>query len=587
MCGVAGWQVEDNQNIQYDVLENMLNLIAHRGPDDSGTYFDHEFGVALGHRRLSIIDLSNASHQPMIDPQSGVVIAYNGELYNFRSLRTELETLGHHFNSRGDTEVFLRAFIEWGADCFNHFAGMFAVAIWDKRNQSLYLARDPTGMKPLYYGELPDRKGIVFASEVKAWLQIPEFQANLDQQSLQQFLEFGYTFDENRTILANVNKVPPGCYLKIQRGSIQSTHRYFTPPSAIPETEIKLAEKLEQFYETFKQVVSEHLIADVPVGILLSGGLDSSLLTSFASKHSQVTTITMSFAESAIDERGDAQIVAQYANTKHHEVIINPQEVINQIQNKAWIFDDLFADWGTFSTNILYQKCRDMGIKVVLVGEGSDELFAGYGTFVAPQCSQEWQIFKLYQRYSGRRYGQFYFDFRRIFKKYLNQSSNDFCQAVRLFEAQQQLPNNYVMKVDKASMAASVEARSPFLDRRIAELAYRLPTSSLLSKETNKLVLRQMAEKYQLLPDRVINRPKFGASIASSWIEENPQFRQFASDIILQPNSWCQKLGLKSAMEDYLIHGKKGCALPSNLSVFTHIAWRLLLLELWSSFYLK
>jgi asparagine synthase (glutamine-hydrolysing) len=587
MCGVFGWQLMPGQSIDDRVLQNALNSIDHRGPDDSGEYFDREFGVALAHRRLSIIDLSNASHQPMIDPQSGVVMVYNGELYNFQSLRSELETLGHHFNSRGDTEVFLWAFIEWGTDCFKRFAGMFAVAIWDGRTENLYLARDPTGMKPLYYGELPDRQGIVFASEVKAWLQLPGFQANIDRKSLQQFLEFGYTFDEDRTILAHVNKVPPGCWIEIQRGRIRSTHKYFTPPSAISEAAIKPTEQLEELYETFKQVVSEHLIADVPVGVLLSGGLDSSLLTAFASKHGQVTTLSMAFADSAIDERAEAQIVADYANTKHHEVVITPQEVIDQIQHKAWIFDDLFADWGTFSTNILYQKCRDMGIKVVLVGEGSDELFGGYGTFVAPQGSQEWQIFKLYQRYSGRRYGQFYLTFRKIFKKYLHKCGNDFCQAVRLFESQRQLPNNYVMKVDKASMASSVEARSPFLDRRIAELAYRLPTSSLLNQDTNKLILRQMAERYQLLPDRVFKRPKFGASIATSWIEDNPSFRQFAADILLQPNSWCSQLGFRSAMEDYLVHNKKGYALPSSLSIFSHIAWRLLLLELWADYYLK
>ncbi|MBD2187090.1 asparagine synthase (glutamine-hydrolyzing) [Pseudanabaena mucicola] len=587
MCGLVGWQSVSKQDIAPQVLDNALDSIAHRGPDDSGTYFDDDLGIALGHRRLSIIDLSDASHQPMIDPQAGVVIVYNGELYNFRSLRTQLETLGHHFKSRGDTEVVLRAFIQWGAGCFNYFAGMFAVAIWDKPNQSLYLARDPTGMKPLYYGELPDRKGIVFASEIKAWLQIPDFQVNLDQQSLQQFLEFGYTFDQDRTILANVKKIPPGFYLKVQRGKTQEICQYFTPPSALPETLIKPSDQLEHLYATFKQVVSEHLLADVPVGILLSGGLDSSLLTSLASKHGQVTTISMAFAESTIDERANAQIVAQYANTKHHEVIISPNEVIGQIQNKAWIFDDLFSDWGTISTNILYQKCRDMGIKVVLVGEGSDELFAGYGTFVQPHGIQEWQIFKLYQRYAGRRYGKFYPKFRNIFKNYLNISSGDFCQAVRLFESQRQLPNNYVMKVDKASMAASVEARSPFLDRRIAEIAYRLPSNYLLDQSSNKLILREMAQKYDLLPEVVSDRPKFGASIASSWIEENSQFRQFASDVILQPNTWCQKLGLQSAMEDYLIHGKKGYALPSNLSIFTHIAWRLLLLELWSGFYLK
>jgi len=587
MCGLFGWQLISGGILGSTVLTNALDSIAHRGPDDSGTYFDDDFGIALGHRRLSIIDLSNASHQPMRDRKSGVVIAYNGELYNFQSLRRELEILGHQFNSKGDTEVFLRAFIEWGTDCFERCAGMFAVAIWDGRTQSLYLARDAMGMKPLYYGKLPNNGGIAFGSEIKAWLQIPEFQAAINPDSLQQFLGFGYTFDDHKTILNDIYKVPPGHYLKIQSGEIKNTQRYFYPPSAISNSTINSEQQLEKVYETFKQVVSEHLISDVPVGILLSGGLDSSLLTSFASQQGQVTTITMAFADSAIDERNKAKIVAECFNTKHHEVVISPQDVIDQIQNKAWLFDDLFADWGAFSTNILYQKCRDMGIKVVLVGEGADELFAGYGTFVKPQGIQEWQILKLYQRYVGRRYGRFYLDFRNIFKQYLDKSSGDFCQAVRLFESQRQLPNNYVMKVDKASMAASVEARAPFLDRRIAEIAYKLPSNYLLNQTSNKLILREMARKYNLLPEEVLKRPKFGASIASSWIEDNPAFRQFARDVILQPNSWCQRLGLKSTMEDYLIHGKKGYAFPSDLSIFTHIGWRLLLLELWSSFYLK
>ena len=208
MCGIAGWLYQPGRAPAPQVLSAMTASIRHRGPDDEGSFRDESAGVALGHRRLSIIDLSTASHQPMADPASGVVLAYNGELYNFQALRRELQALGHSFHSSGDTEVVLRSYLQWGIDALDRFAGMFALALWDPRGATLHLARDATGMKPLYI--CPTAHGVAFASEVKALLQLPGFVARIAPASLQQYLEFGYVFAEHATMLQGVQKLAPG-----------------------------------------------------------------------------------------------------------------------------------------------------------------------------------------------------------------------------------------------------------------------------------------------------------------------------------------------------------------------------------------
>src|SRR6266404_459482 len=585
MCGVFGWFLKSGQSCDSAQLIAASETITHRGPDDRGYYSDEKQGIGFAHNRLSIIDLSSAGHQPMISEDGNFVLNYNGELYNFLQLRKELEGLGHRFVSRTDSEVVLRSFMEWGAASVERFCGMFAFAMWSKKSGRLFLARDPLGMKPLYYAALPGDKGFVFASEIKAFLSLQHFGLKVNRLALRQFLEFGYTFDNHATSVQGVNKLPPGHCLEVIAGIANSPRAFFTPPVPDKQDRRTLQEREEELHETLSEVVAQHLVADVPVGLLLSGGLDSSVTAALAARQGNITTISMGFAESEIDERPNARRVAEHIGSEHREVVIHPGEVSDSLEEVTWYFDDLFADWGTVSTRLLYKKCREQGTKVVLVGEGADELFGGYTIFDAAQQSNgpmPWRLFQLYRRYAGRRYGSQFPRFRSLMNDYLKQSDGDLFNAVRLFESRNQLPNNYVMKVDKASMSVSVEARAPFLDRRIAELAYKTPASYLLAGNTNKTLLRSMAERFQLLPRETAQRPKFGASIAASWMDESEVFRDYARRVILDGDGWVDELGLRPAMTDYFAGKRQGYTFPRAISIFSNLAWRLLLLNLWS-----
>jgi asparagine synthase (glutamine-hydrolysing) len=588
MCGIAGWFLKSNQHRDDAHLVAMADVIEHRGPDDRGYFYDRQRGVAFAHNRLSIIDLSPAGHQPMASEDGRFVLSYNGELYNFQELRRELEALGHQFHSRSDTEVVLRSFIQWGAAAVERFCGMFALAIWSAADGKLFLARDPLGMKPLYYTALPGDQGFVFASEIKAFLALPDFKVRISRAALQQFLEFGYTFDDHATSLEGVFKLPPGHLMEVVNGSPLTPKPFFTAPAPEATDRRDDQERETELYNTLSEVVAQHLIADVPVGLLLSGGLDSSVIAALAARHTRITTISMGFAESQIDERPHARLVASHIGSDHRELTIHPHEISEGLEDVAWFFDDLFADWGTVSTRMMYKKCREAGIKVVLVGEGSDELFGGYSIFEAARDLRgpmTWRLFQLYRRYAGRRYGSQFSKFLATMRGYLNQTGGDLFQAVRLFETRNQLPNNYVMKVDKASMSVSVEARAPFLDRRVAELAYRTPAGELLKNGTNKYLLRSMAERYELLPKEITRREKFGASIAASWMDDSQKFRGYARQIILDRNGWVDELGLRSAMTEYFDGRRAGYAFPRAISIFSNLAWRLLLLNLWSRRY--
>ena len=568
----------------------MADAIAHRGPDDRGYFLDPERGVALAHNRLSIIDLTPAGHQPLLNAEGDVALTYNGELYNFLVLKDELQRAGHQFSSRSDSEVLLRSFLQWGPACVERFCGMFAFAIWSAPPRKLLLARDPLGMKPLYYTQLPGGRGFVFASEIKAFLSLPDFRARLSHNAVEQFLEFGYSFDDHATVFEGVNKLPPGHWMEVADGSIQSMKPYFALPRPLADGDRDPEDREGDLYRTLSEVVAQHLISDVPVGLLLSGGLDSSITAALAARHARITTISMGFADSMLDERPFARVVADHIGSEHREVTIHPQSISDNLEEIAWYFDDIFADWGTVSTRLLYKQCREMGIKVVLVGEGADELFGGYPIFQTAQQLRGpvmWRLFQLYRRYAGRRYGGQFRRFVRIMKKHLADAEGDWFHAVRLFESRNQLPNNYVMKVDKASMSVSVEARAPFLDRRVAAQACRMPAHQLIGAGGPKAVLRSMAERFALLPPSITRRPKAGASIAASWIDESDGFRTYARHVILDREGWVDQLGLRGAMTDYFNGTRNGYAFPRAISIFSNLAWRLLLLNLWSRRYVR
>ena len=588
MCGISGWYLKPGEQRDRSHLRAMADAIAHRGPDDRGYYFDHASRVAFAHNRLSIIDLSAAGHQPMTSEDGLYALNYNGELYNFLELRKELEQRGHQFRSRSDTEVVLRSFIEWGPRSVERFCGMFAFAVWSAQSRKLFFARDPLGIKPLYYATFPSDKGFVFASEIKAFLRLPDFRVRVNRSAIEQFLEFGYTFETHATSLEGVYKLPPGHTMEVVEGVAETPRPFYIPKTSDTSDRPGAKEREEQLYNVLSEVVSQHLISDVPVGLLLSGGIDSSVAAALAARHTRITTISMGFAESKIDERPYARIVSDRIGSDHREVVIRPQEISDSLEEVTWYFDDLFADWGTVSTRLLYQKCREQGIKVVLVGEGSDELFGGYSIFEEARQSRGptmWRLFQLYRRYAGRRHGSQFGKFSNLMRSYLQQSGGDMFDAVRLFETRNQLPNNYVMKVDKASMSVSVEARAPFLDRRVADLAYATPARHLLTGNTNKYLLRSMAERFDLLPREITRRAKFGASIAASWMDESEQFREYARQVILDRRGWVDELGLRGAMTDYFGGRRKGYTFPRAISIFSNLAWRLLLLNLWSKRY--
>jgi asparagine synthase (glutamine-hydrolysing) len=585
MCAIGGWLVEPRASPNKTALDRMMAAMTHRGPDDAGRLVDGNVGLAIGHNRLSIIDLSTGGHQPMVNPKNGDILSFNGEIYNFRELRRELEVEGHRFQSRSDTEVLLHSFAAWGAECVLHIRGMFAFAVWRPTERALYLFRDPMGVKPLYYWT-PPGGGIVFSSELKALLEFPGFRPSLDRRAVGQFLEFGFTFEDGRTILSGVQKLPPGHYIRVRANQKPELERYFCPKVASGPV-AKLSDVEKELYAALKEVTAQHLIADVPVGLLLSGGLDSSLIAALAARQTKVRTFTMGFSHSDLDERAQARCVARHIGSEHDEIVITPREVTDDLENTIACFDDLFADWGTISTRLLYGKCRERGIKVVLVGEGADELFGGYNIFRSSdsRAPTDWWLFQLYRHYCGRRYGRYFGAFRALMRDYLTFVDGNRFDGIRLFETRNQLPNNYVMKVDKASMSVSVEARVPYLDQRVAEVAYRIPKDLLLTEETEKNVLRRVARHFQLLPEETLTRPKLGGSIAASWLDDQPVFRSFAQGIILAKGGWTEALGLRPAMAAYFVKNRTGYAFPRSVSIFRNLAWRLLILEMWSNVY--
>lgn len=589
MCGIGGLTGALAARAgSDDALHAMMRSMAHRGPDGTGTFVSPEHDFAFGHNRLSIIDLSDAGAQPMIDTESGAVLVFNGEIYNFQSLRLELEAQGCRFRSRCDSEVLLQALVVWGRAALERLAGMFAFVFWQPRTGRLLMARDPLGMKPLYYWPSPEG-GLAFASEIKALFHTPGFVARPDRRALGQYLEFGYTFDAERTILDGLKKLPPGHFIDFAPSKEPPAPEAYYRPELAPGREAgePHVDAEQELYETLQTVVEEHLVADVPVGLLLSGGLDSSLLAAMAARTAPVRTFSMGFADSALDERSEARRVAEHIGSTHEEILISASDVRSGLDDTVAVFDDLFADWGTVSTRLLYKASRERGLKVVIVGEGSDELFGGYDVFRKSFSNSptEWWIFQLYRLYIGRRHGRYYRSFRRVIREYLKEAQEDRFGAIRLFESRRQLPNNYVMKVDKASMSASVEARAPFLDRRIADIAYRTPVASLTTGTNEKMLLRRVAERYELLPKETWSRRKLGGSIAASWMDTHAEWRDYAREVILGGNGWTRELGLEPAMRAYFEDGKAGYRFPHSISVFRNLAWRLLLLELWSRSY--
>ncbi|MCK4417454.1 MAG: asparagine synthase (glutamine-hydrolyzing), partial [Candidatus Latescibacteria bacterium] len=351
MCGIVGFLTNRDFDWLRDDLPEAISRLTHRGPDDSGLFFDPKAGIGLGHRRLSVIDLSAAGRQPMASDDGRVQIAYNGEVYNFEEIRVILEGYGHHFKSDSDTEVILKAYLQWGIDCLKRFVGMFAIALWDSRKQCLFLARDRLGIKPLYYHF--SRGTLLFASELKALMAFKSFERDIDPESIPLFLHYQYV-PAPRTIFRNTYKLLPGHHL-IYNGNDLSSYRYWSLPD-MPEEAGQSSpseeERLEELDDLLTRAVSDRLVSDVPLGALLSGGIDSSIVVALMQKVSTTPTRTFSigFREKGYNEAPWAAKVARHLWTDHTEFYVTPKEAMNVISRLPEIYDEPFADSSAIPT---------------------------------------------------------------------------------------------------------------------------------------------------------------------------------------------------------------------------------------------
>ena len=386
MCGIVGFKsIKDLESLQ-ESLSEATSSLAHRGPDDSGLFIDEDSGIGLGHRRLSVIDLSRAGRQPMKSDDGRVSIVYSGEVYNFKDIRKTLRRHGHKFNTRTDTEVILKAYLEWGIDCLERFVGMFALAIWDSRKNLLFLARDRLGIKPLYYYY---SSGIfLFASELKALMAFRSLKRDVDHASIPLFLHYQY-IPAPRTIFKNTYKLLPGHYMVFD-GQDLSFHIYWKPPDE-PErnwdSTVSKEERLSELDDLLTQAVSNRLISDVPLGALLSGGIDSSLVVALMQKvsTSPVRTFNIGFREQEYNEAPWAIKVARHLGTNHTEFYVTPKEALEVIPRLPEIYDEPFADSSAIPTFLVCSLARSQ-VTVALSGDGGDEQFAGYVRYWTTQA---------------------------------------------------------------------------------------------------------------------------------------------------------------------------------------------------------
>jgi asparagine synthase (glutamine-hydrolysing) len=566
MCGIAGF-IGQEALIDYHgraaVLDRMCSVISHRGPDDQGTMLTND--VALGMRRLSIIDLSGG-HQPMTTEDGGVTVVFNGEIYNYRQLCKELQGRGHRFHTRSDTESILYSYKEYGITCVEHLRGMFAFAIWDAPRRKLFIARDRVGEKPLYYSMTPQGT-FVFGSELKSLLEYPGVGREINPESLDAYLTFGYVPDP-LSIFKNIYKLPPGHHLTLVEGKIKIEEYWDFPYEPVRDHRSE-DEYIEELRILLNESVRMRLVADVPLGAFLSGGIDSAAIVGLMSRNMSepVKTFSIGFREDSYDELKYARLAAKHFGTDHHELIVTP-DVCHLIEDLAWQFDEPFADSSAIPTYMVSKLAREH-VTVVLSGDGGDELFAGYTRYLVeqqrsgfgnlPGFVRKGMMQPLSRRLPhgawGRNYLynvaldpiERYIDSISIFTN-LNKASlytDDFRKTLGGFkpaatryqdyaarvhtgaaidpllylDSKTYLPGDILTKVDRMSMAVSLEARVPLLDHKLVEFVNRMPASMKMRGRETKHIFKRAVQG--LVPDQILNRPKqgFGVPIAT-WINQ-------------------------------------------------------------------
>lgn len=555
MCGICGFNFEDRE-----LAKAMADSIRHRGPDSEGVYADKD--VSLGFRRLSIIDLSSRGNQPMINKKGNLVLVYNGEVYNFREIRKELEKKGYRFNSDTDTEVILYAYEEYGPGCLKLFNGMFAFAIWDSAKKELFLARDRIGIKPLYYFHKGGK--FFFASEIKAILQCPEIKREVNENCLRQCILYAYPIN-NETFLKDIYELKPGHYMVIKGGRLTARSYW--------DLKIRETNKNEDFYvKTLTNLlfrsVERKLISDVPLGIALSGGLDSSTLVAMASKLKKTPIKTFSIGFDAQgDEYGPARLVSEHCGTDHTEVHLNYEDLAKAVVKVLWHYEIPYSRPALLPMYYLSNKIREK-LTVSLSGEGSDELFAGYNRYDAYTKLPEKSAMASTRDYNalknkismplGKKIqyvssgvfnydkGEFftdeildmpeYINAQNTFGPYLKNTKTDGSQLNKalLYEIKTEIPYFHCKKLDKTSMANSHEIRVPYLDHLVVEFAMTIPSTYKFYGTEKKIVLQKVARP--LLPMEIVKRKKLPMVIPLQDFYEK-KFVDFSRQILSGKNT--------------------------------------------------
>ncbi len=633
MCGIVGFLTSKGSNIPgYEILSRMREVLAHRGPDDMGEYIrpldDRGPFVFLGHRRLSIIDLAGG-HQPLPNENGTVWVTFNGEIYNFKELKIELENLGHQFKTRSDTEVVAHAYEEYREECFKHFNGMFAIGIWDESNHRLILARDRLGKKPLYYTCV--NRTFLFASELKAILAYPDFSRTIDPLSLMKYLFYEF-IPCPHTIFRDARKLPPASYL-LWDGERVEIKEYWSPSdwqgirNDLSEIEVE-----SRILDLLKHSVKRRLISDVPLGVFLSGGIDSSAITALAQQEvpGKVKTFSIGFEDSSFDESKYASLVSRFLGTEHFEQKMTPQNLLDMVPNLPDILDEPMADASILPTYLLSKFTRQY-VTVALGGDGGDELFAGYPTYLAHKVALPYERFlkllhpaidllgnllpvsdnnisfdfKVKKFLSGIGYpdgvrnaiwlGSFsfrdiqqvaspvilnHFDHSRLVEEISSYEEKfpprDVITLLQYLDLKLYFQESILVKVDRASMACSLEVRAPLLDYELVEFVMGLPSALKLKGLTSKYILKKAMKPF--LPPEVIHRKKkgFGVPIAK-WVKGplKELFGDLLSPDRIKREGYLNPGYVASLFQDHLLNKKDN----------RKQLWTLLIWELWVNRY--
>lgn len=578
MCGICGYF-----GLAHDegaVIEQMTDSLRHRGPDASGIWNDRDRGIAFGHRRLSILDLSEAGAQPMLGGR--YVISYNGEVYNHLALRRELEPLGHTFRGFSDTETILAAISQWGvAEAVKRFVGMFAIALWDAQERELILVRDRLGIKPLYYGHVG--QSFVFASELKAIRAYPGFDGSIDRGALALYFRHNY-IPAPFSIYENVRKLLPGAILRIRQGEEPRLDSYWSVSDVWSNAQPfagSEADAVDQLESLIMDAVGMRMISDVPLGAFLSGGIDSSTVVALMQVQSSrpVKTYSIGFAEDKYNEADHARAVAAHLGTDHTELEVTSSDLLGVVPDIPSWWDEPFADSSQIPTYILSRLTRQH-VTVSLSGDGGDELFCGYDRYYVTQRiwrllgsvphwvrkgvagaasalpagifdllgdfgrKASWRLDAIASGDAKALYRHLTSHFKQPTSFVLGANepgtrmsdlplSDDLWQWMSLHDLLGYLPDDILTKVDRASMAVSLEARVPLIDHRVVEFAARLPQAMKYRDGQSKWLLRQVLHRH--VPRELVDRPKMGFGVpVREWL--GGPLREWASDLLSPSN---------------------------------------------------